>query len=96
LDLDGAGTIMIVAGYSKRRRKDTIPLHPWVVARLRRWLPSKPHVEPSKLLFELRTAKGHYRKTAKMMKNDLAAARHAWIEESLTEIERHQRQSSAS
>ncbi len=90
LDLE-AGTITVAASYSKRRQRDTIPLHPWVMTRLKGWLATKRNVSNDEPLFSLRTAKGHYRKTAKMMKKDLEAARGAWISEAASEDELNRR-----
>lgn len=91
IDLSDSGQITVMAGYSKRRRKDTIPLHPWVVTRLKQWLDTKRLFGPKETIFALRTASGHYRKTAKMMKKDLASARQAWLEEAPTPEERERR-----
>ena len=91
---NGNGSITVAAGYSKRRRQDTIPLHPWVVARLGEWLRSKNTLGPDEPLFSLKTPKGHYRKTSKMMKKDLEAARASWFEESMDEHELRIREAS--
>jgi len=79
-----SATITVVAGYSKRRRKDSTPLHPWVIERLQEWLKTKETVPDDEPLFALRTVNGHLRKTSKMMKVDLEIARQAWIEEAPT------------
>ncbi len=42
LDLDPP-TVTIAAGYSKRRRRDILPLHPDLVAQLRQWLSDREH-----------------------------------------------------
>jgi len=73
---------------------DLIPLHPWVVARLEEWLATKTDIAPNEPIFTLRTPKGHYRKTSKMMKKDLEAARTTWLEESVSEQELTQRTAS--
>ncbi len=70
LDLDCDSPVLRVqAGYSKRRRLDTVPLHPVVVERLRGWLATKADVGPDEPLFPV--AK---RKTSKMMRLDLERA----------------------
>jgi site-specific recombinase XerD len=88
-DLDGpTPAVTVQACYSKRRRADIVPLHPAVVERLQDWLTTKPDIGPDDTLFELRTAGGHWRKTAKMMQTDLAAARLQWLREARTDAER--------
>jgi integrase len=54
------------------------------------WLPrrSVPVAEP---LFALKTTKGHFRKTSKMMRKDLELARDQWIKEGRSEVEWSQR-----
>ncbi len=75
-------TVTVQAAYSKRRREDTQVLHPWVVERLKAWLLDRDDDE-SALLFPIcgRVPGGTNRKTAKMMREDLAAARRKWIAE---------------
>ena len=86
--------VLVEAAYSKRRKEDRIPLHPTVVDRLRNWLPTRPASTKAKL-FELRTPSGkHFRKTAQMMRVDLAAARTVWISESKSEEEKQEREES--
>ncbi|MDZ4852069.1 MAG: tyrosine-type recombinase/integrase, partial [Pirellulaceae bacterium] len=79
-------TVTVEARYSKRRRKDLQVLHPEVVDRFRKWLEvRKPTHE--KFLFPITAeACGFERKTAKMMRKDLQAARKVWIEEADTEV----------
>ena len=86
--------VTVQACYSKRRRVDVIPLHSAVIERLKDWLHTKPDIGPDDLLFDLKTAGGHWRKTAKMMKADLAAARSQWLIEARTDAERDSRQRS--
>lgn len=59
-DLDG-GTVVVQAAYSKRRRKDTLPIPPWLVDELRAWFAAGgecwpfPAVNPGRVLqFDLR------------------------------------------
>ena len=81
LQLDGVDpTITVSAAYSKRRRRDVIPLHPSVVELIREWLVVNPKKSSDKV-FDLASSNGYIRSTSKMMAADLAAARAAWIEE---------------
>ena len=74
-DLDSAPpTVRLPARHSKRRKAEVIPLHPTVVERLRAWLETRDRLGPEEPLFELRTPKGYFRKTSKMMKLDLERA----------------------
>lgn len=60
-------TVTVEAGYSKRRRRDTLPLHPRLVTALRDWLPQRPQ--------EKRVWAGSWwRKGAEMIRRDLKAA----------------------
>ena len=61
-------TVTVEAGYSKRRRRDTIPLHPAVASRVCEWLIESP-VRNGSLLFPVAE-----RKTSKMMRLDLERA----------------------
>ena len=85
--------VQVAAGYSKRRRYDSQPLHPEVVRRLREWLADK-HLAPQDPLFHLTTPGGSLRRTSKMMRADLAAARQQWLGESVTPDERERREAS--
>ena len=76
-------TVTVAAAYSKRKRQDTQVLHPNVVILLREWLATKAELAPDELLFPV-SAKipgGVERRTSKMMRTDLEAARKKWIEE---------------
>jgi len=67
-------TVTVEAAYSKRRRKDTLPLHPDLAALFQEWIASKPKDIP--------LWPGTWKeKAAKMLRMDLAAARSAWIQE---------------
>jgi hypothetical protein len=55
-------------------------------------LATKPDIGPVDALFNLRSAGGHWRKTAKMMQADLAADRQRWLDEALTDADRDARQ----
>ncbi len=80
--LDGSPpTVTVEAAYSKHRREDNQVLHPEVVSQFRDWLKLR-RPEPGEILFPIseRTC-GVNRKTAKMMREDLAAAKRVWIAE---------------
>jgi site-specific recombinase XerD len=87
-------TVTVEAAYSKRRRQDTQVLHPDVAQRLRTWMTSKGHLRPNQLLFPVsgKVPGGTDRRTSKMMKSDLAAARKIWIKEAKTADEREARE----
>ena len=79
-NLDGeTPTVTVEAAYSKHRRKDTIPLHAEVARRVAQYV-ARYELGPDDPLFDLRTSGGHWRKTSKMMREDLASARTQWIE----------------
>jgi len=82
-DLEGdPPTMTVAAGFSKRRRRDTQVLHPDVVARLEAWLACRGEPGAKGLLFPVSARSGgQERKTYKMMREDLAAARRKWIAE---------------
>ncbi|NLF73671.1 MAG: site-specific integrase [Candidatus Anammoximicrobium sp.] len=88
-------TVTVQAIYSKRKRTDTQVLHPDVVTRLTQWLAATER-PPAEILFPVsgRVPGGIDRKTSKMMRRDLAAARKAWLEEAQTEEERSRRKQS--
>ena len=88
-------TVTIDAVYSKRRQQDTQALHETVVERLWAWLAEKKPA-PDQLLFPVsgKVPGGTERKTAKMMRKDLAAARKVWIKEAQTDEERAAREAS--
>jgi integrase len=74
VDLESAQpSVAVEAAYSKRRRQDSIPLHPEVARRLRAWLAGR-ELADSEPLFDLKTFGGCWRKTAKMMRLDLERA----------------------
>jgi integrase len=93
---DSPPTITVAAAYSKRKRQDTQVLHREVVSRLREWLETKRAVPADALLFPV-SAKipgGTNRRTAKMMRADLKAARNKWIEAAETPAEKAEREKS--
>ncbi len=89
-------TATVAAGYSKRRREDTQVLHPEIARRVQVWLAAKPGIGHEDLLFPVsdKVPGGVDRKTAKMMRLDLAAARKKWVEEAETEVEMQARERS--
>jgi integrase len=66
--------VTVQAGYSKNKRKDSIPLHPVIVARLQSWFAQRPDLGPTDPVFLLRSRGGSWRKTGRMMRLDLEAA----------------------
>jgi integrase/recombinase XerD len=93
---DSPSTITVAACYSKRRRCDTQVLHREVVNRLRDWLQTKNDLDPNALLFPIsaKVPGGVERRTSKMMRADLKAARKKWIMEAKTAKEKEERQKS--
>jgi integrase len=86
--------VRVKATFSKRRRHDTVPLHPFLVERLRTWIATWKQVIPTAPLFELRSACGALRQTSKMMRTDLKSARQTWIGEAADEGDRSAREQS--
>ncbi len=84
-------TVTVEALYSKRRRRDTQVLHPDLAQRIAVWLDGKT-VETSAVLLPIVARSGGFeRKTAKMMRVDLAAARAAWLQEAQDDEARAER-----
>ncbi len=80
-------TVVVEAGHSKRRRRDEQPLQPDVAAILREQLAGKAPGE--------RVWPGAWpQRAAKMLREDLAAARAEWIEEAPSDREREEREKS--
>ena len=79
---DDPPTITVAAAYSKRKRQDTQVLHHDVVTCIREWLEGKQALAADALLFPVsaKVPGGVNRRTAKMMRADLEAARKKWIE----------------
>jgi integrase len=88
-------TVTVQAIYSKRKRTDTQVIHPDVVTRLTEWF-AQNETAPTQILFAVsgKVPGGIERKTAKMMRRDLAAARAAWLKEAKTDEERATREKS--
>ncbi len=96
-DFDGQPpTATVAAAYSKRKRQDSQILHPELVRRLKEWLESKVGLANGELLFPVsgRVPGGTERKTNKMMRRDLQAARDVWLNEAATDEERAAREQS--
>ena len=91
---DSPPIVTVEAAYSKHRRKDTQVLHPEVASQFRAWLKHR-RPESGEILFPIseRTC-GVNRKTAKMMREDLAASRRVWIAEADAIKEQKRRQNS--
>ncbi len=87
-------TITVEAAFSKHRKKDVVPLHSEVACRIRDWLSTKSR-KPDEPLFSLVTPKGYFRKTAKMMREDLATARETWLEEAEDDEQREEREATS-
>ena len=93
--LDGdSPAITVSAAYSKRRREDSIPLHPVVVEELKAWLAPKK-LGNQDVVFALASSNGYLRYTSKMMAADLKTARAAWIAEAANDNEREEREKSS-
>ena len=93
---DDPPTVTVAACYSKRKRQDTQVLHIEVAKRLREWLKTKQDHGPDDLLFPVsaKVAGGTERRTSKMMRRDLKAARKKWIGEATTPEDRKMREES--
>lgn len=83
-------TVTVTAGHSKRRRLDVIPLRADFAERVRAWLATKTKLWPDQPLFKV-TGK----RTAEMIRRDMAAARTAWLKEANAEVERKRREKSS-
>jgi len=85
-------TVTVEAGYSKRRRRDTQVVHAYVAKELRAWL-KRRRPAAGEILFPVdkRTC-GTDRRTAKMMAEDLGAARRKWIADAKSDEEREYRE----
>jgi len=88
-------TVTVTAAYSKRRRRDVIPLHAEVATRIKQWLAAKKGLTATQSVFDLQTPGGGLRRTSLMMKLDLERARTAWIEDAgKSKKERNRREES--
>ena len=87
-------SLAVPASHTKNRKAAEIPLHADVVERFLAWLEKKGEVKANRPIFQLKTAGGHWRKTAKTMRLDLKAAREAWLSDAKTAEEREKREES--
>jgi len=78
-------TVTVAAAYSKRRRQDTIPLLPELTDLLTKHVPTIPEGTP---VFRVPD------KPAEMLREDLTAARNAWLEQIEDPEERQRREKS--
>jgi integrase len=89
-----AAMVTIEACYSKHRRKDILPLHKSLVAKIKEWLEAK-NLMPDELLFPIsKRSGGVERKASKMIKFDLDAARTFWIAEATSKEDESKRATS--
>ena len=86
--------VRVGAAYSKRKRKDSIPLHEMVAEYVQHWLNARTLDNRDQPIFDLRTAGGKLRRTSKMMKLDLEQARLNWIDDAKNDNERARREAS--
>jgi len=90
-DNEKCATVTVEACYSKHRRQDILPLHPSIVQKLKDWLAMK-NPQANELLFPItQRCGGVERKSAKMIRFDLNAAKTFWVAESATPDEEKQR-----
>ncbi|MFO0821042.1 MAG: tyrosine-type recombinase/integrase [Pirellulales bacterium] len=83
-------TLTVEAGYSKRRRTDVMPLRADLAKRIQDWIETKTRTNPATPLVQITS-----KRTAEMLKKDLALARAAWLKESLNAQERQRREQSS-
>jgi len=87
--------VMVRAGYSKRRRDDSMVLHLDIADHFKKWLEIRQPANDDEILFPISEVScGVERKTADMMAFDLAAARQFWIAETNDEAEQKKRHAS--
>ncbi len=82
-------TLTVAAGYSKRRRRDVIPLRQDFAELIREWLGNSPSKDDDAPLFQVTK-----KRTADMVRTDLAAARESWIKDAPNATERKNREES--
>ncbi len=78
--LANAPTVTVLPAYSKRGREDVIALHDALAPMVAAWLSSKGELAHGERVLPMGEGKSK-RKTAKMARCDLAAARRAWLRE---------------
>ncbi len=87
-------TVTVEASHSKHRCEDVLVLHPDLVKRLRQWITDRGF-SPDEILFPIsKNTCGVNRKTSKIMKYDLSAARMVWVSEAKTKKEYQRREAS--
>src|SRR6185312_16926377 len=69
-------TLTVKAGYSKHRRTDVLPLRRDFAERLLAWIAAKPRLVAGEPLFRVAN-----KRTAEMIKKDLATARAKWLKD---------------
>ena len=79
-------TLTVKAGYSKHRRTDVLPLRTDFAERLRAWIAAKPGLAAGEPLFRVAD-----KRTAEMIKKDLAAARAKWLKDAEDDSAEYQR-----
>jgi integrase len=84
-------TVTVEACYSKHRRKDVLPLRLSLIGKLKQWLAMKNPKNNEILISVSKQAGGVDRRTAKMIRFDLNAARTFWIAESENPTEEEKR-----
>lgn len=90
-DNEKCATVTVEACYSKHRRKDVLPLHLSLVEKLKQWLAMKNPKSNEILIPVSKQAGSVDRRTAKMIRFDLNAARTFWIAESDSPAEEEKR-----
>ncbi len=83
-------TLTVEAGYSKHRRTDVLPLRRDFAERIRTWIEGKRKVRPDEPLFRISG-----KRTAEMLKKDLAATRAKWMNAASDPRERAERERSS-
>jgi integrase len=83
-------TLTVLAGHSKHRRTDILPLRKDFAERIRDWIAGKPDLSPDQPLFDIRD-----KRTAEMIRKDLNAARAKWIKDARCVEEREGREKSS-
>ncbi len=89
-------TVTVTAMFSKRKREDTQALHAELAKRMQKWFAGKGDALGESLLFPVsgKVPGGTERKTEKMMKRDLEAARKMRLKAAKTDDERQRREKS--
>lgn len=83
-------TLTVQAGYSKHRKTDILPLRRDFAARIQSWLETKRRLAPTKSFFQIAD-----KRTAEMIRKDLAVARAAWLDQANDPAERKRREKSS-